>query len=187
MKINEKIAKAFQEDTTGKKTFYSFEYFPARTEAGIENLLDRIERMGQQNPLWIDVTWSAGGRSSEITLDICNHLQNYSGLDVLMHLTCTFMTREKVVEALDSAKKCGIRNILALRGDPPIGSTGWVHQDNGFNHAIDLVRFIKENYGDHFCIVVAGYPETHPDAPSPEADIQYLKDKCEAGADIVIT
>jgi methylenetetrahydrofolate reductase (NADPH) len=68
---------------------------------GIENLIDRIERMGQQNPLWIDVTWSAGGRSSEITMELCNHIQNYTGLDVLMHLTCTYMTRETIVAALE--------------------------------------------------------------------------------------
>jgi methylenetetrahydrofolate reductase (NADPH) len=68
-----------------------------------------------------------------------------------------------------------------------MGQTDWVHQENGFNHAIDLIHFIKENYGDHFCIVVAGYPEVHPDAPSPEGDVMYLKEKCDAGADVVIT
>ena len=68
-----------------------------------------------------------------------------------------------------------------------MGQTDWVHVENGFNHAIDLIRFIKEKYGDYFCIVVAGYPEVHPDAPTPEADIEFLKEKVDAGADLVIT
>ena len=76
------------------KTFYSFEYFPPKTQAGVENLLERIERMGTTNPLWIDITWNAGGVTSDITLELCSHIQNYCGMDVLMHLTCTYMTRE---------------------------------------------------------------------------------------------
>ena len=76
------------------RTYYSFENFPPRTQAGVENLLERIERMGQTNPLWIDVTWGAGGTTSDMTLDICRYVQQYCGLDVLMHITCTYMTRD---------------------------------------------------------------------------------------------
>lgn len=71
------------------------------------------------------------------------------------------MTREKIIESLDKAKELGIRNLLALRGDPPRGATDWVSIENGFNYATDLVKFIRENYGDYFCIVVAAYPEVH--------------------------
>ena len=77
--------------------------------------------------------------------------------------------------------------MLALRGDPPRGATDWVANPNGFNYAIDLVRFIKETYGDYFTICVAGYPEVHLDAKSREDDIQRLKEKVDAGADFVIT
>jgi methylenetetrahydrofolate reductase (NADPH) len=186
MKLNDKIERALANpDKT--KNYYSYEYFPAKTPQGVENLLDRIERMGKTNPLWIDVTWNAGGVTSDITLDLCCHIQAYSGLDVMMHMTCTFMTREKIVESLDKAKKLGIRNILALRGDPPRGATDWVHNENGFNYAIDLVRFIKKEYGDYFCIGVAGYPEIHLQASSRNDDIQYLKEKVDAGADFIIT
>ena len=108
-------------------------------------------------------------------------------MDVLMHFTCSYMTREKVIESLDRAKELGIKNILALRGDPPRGATDWVHNENGFNYASDLVRFIKEQYGDTFCIGVAGYPEVHLQATSREDDIRYLKEKVDAGADFVIT
>lgn len=172
---------------TPKRNFYSFEYFPPKTQAGVENLLDRIERMGKTNPLWIDVTWNAGGVTSDITLDLCSHIQNYCGLDVLMHITCTYMTREKVRESLDKAQELGIKNILALQGDPPRGATHWEPIENGFNHAVDLVRYIKEVYGDFFCIGVAGYPETHLEATSREDDIRYLKEKVDAGSDFVIS
>lgn len=143
--------------------------------------------MATTNPLWVDVTWGAGGSSFDTTLDLCGHIVKYMGLDVLMHLTCTGMTREKVIEALDRAKEFGIRNILALRGDPPFGVENWVPVDNGFSYASELVAFIKERYGDYFCIVVAGYPEVHSQAVSREDDIKHLKEKCDAGADIVIT
>ena len=104
-----------------------------------------------------------------------------------MHITCTFMTREKVKESLDKARELGIKNLLALRGDPPRGATDWVAVENGFNYAVDLVRFIKEEYGDFFCIGVAGYPEIHLQATSREDDIRFLKEKVDAGADFVIT
>jgi len=97
------------------------------------------------------------------------------------------MTREKIVESLDQAKKLGLRNILALRGDPPRGAKDWVRTENGFDYATDLVKFIKETYGDYFCIGVAGYPEVHLEAKSREDDIKYLKQKCDAGADFIIT
>lgn len=149
--------------------------------------MDRIGRMATTNPLWVDVTWGAGGSSFTTTLDLCGHITKYIGLDVLMHLTCTGMTRERVIEALDTAKSYGIRNILALRGDPPHGVENWTPIDNGFAYATELVAFIKQHYEDYFCIVVAGYPEVHMQATSREDDIKHLKEKTDAGADIVIT
>jgi methylenetetrahydrofolate reductase (NADPH) len=109
------------------------------------------------------------------------------GVDVLMNMTCTFMIREKMLERLDAAQNKGIRNILALRGDSPRGASDWVHNENGFNYAIDLVRFIRETYGDYFTICVAGYPEVHLTASSREDDIRHLKEKVDAGADFIIT
>ena len=196
MKISEKIKKINSKtDSPGssprmgekKTSYYSFEYFPPKTQSGVENLVDRIERMGRTNPLWIDVTWNAGGVTSDITLDLCSHIQQYCGLDVLMHITCTYMTRDQVKENLNRARELGIKNLLALRGDPPRGATDWVATENGFNYAIDLVKFIREEYGDFFCIGVAGYPEVHLQATSREDDIYHLKEKVDAGADFVIT
>lgn len=117
--------------------------------------------MGSTNPLWVDVTWRDCGGSFDATLGLCGHIVQNMGLDVLMHLTCTGMTRERIVEALDTAIKFGIFNILALRGDPPFGVEDWAPVENGFSYASELVAFIREKYGDIFCIVVAGYPEVH--------------------------
>lgn len=145
---------------------------------------------------------NAGGRTSSLTIDLCSQIQNFSGLDALMHITCTYMTRDKIIESLEKvsispntsfliihfqAKQLGIRNLLALRGDPPIGKTDWEPIENGFNYAVDLIKFIRATYGDYFCIGVAGYPEVHLQASNRDDDIKYLKDKVDAGADFIIT
>lgn len=132
--------------------------------------------MASTNPLWVDLTWGAGGSTCDTTLEMCGHIQQFIGLDTLMHLTCTGLTRDKVIDVLNKAKDYGIKNILALRGDPPAGVDNWVSVDNGFSYAYQLVAFIKENFGDYFCIVVAGYPEMHPlNVTSYEDEIKFLK------------
>lgn len=105
----------------------------------------------------------------------------------MMHLTCTNMTVETIDHALAKCKEFGVKNILALRGDPPAGEEKWTSCEGGFEYASDLVKYIKEKHGDEFCIAVAGYPETHLEAESAEADIKHLKTKVDAGADLVIT
>ncbi|KAE8225518.1 hypothetical protein CF319_g1765 [Tilletia indica] len=110
--------------------------------------------------------------------------------DVCLHLTCTNVTRTSLEHTLKKAKEYGIRNILALRGDPPRGSEYWTPADASFQQATDLIRFIREHYQDYFCIGVAGYPESHPDAPSNqdlEANVAQLKSKQDCGADFVVT
>lgn len=186
-KINNLLADEKEVPINERQTWYSYEYFPPKTASGEENLVDRIIRMAQTNPLWVDVTWGAGGSTIDTTIDLCGYITNCLGVDVLMHLTCTGLTRERVIESLDRAKENGIKNILALRGDPPFGVENWVPIDNGFSYASELVAFIKEKYGDYFCVVVSGYPEVHSQAVSREDDIKHLKEKCDAGADIVIT
>ena len=163
---------------------YSFEYFPPKTDKGIENLYERIDRMATVNPLWVDVTWR-GDESADITLEMCQHLQMFSGLDVMMHLTCQNMTKDQIDHALNKCQEFGVRNILALRGDPP--PDGVPVNDCHLEYGVDLIRYIKENYGDYFCIGVAGYPETHLEAVSPEDDLKYLKEKIDAGGDLIIT
>merc|ERR1719158_1591312 len=115
--------------------------------------------------MWIDVTWGAGGSTSDTTFDICHEALKYRGVDVMMHLTCSNMPVEKLTGALDKCKEAGICNILALRGDAPEGSDEWSAVEGGFMHAIDLVKYIRANYGNFFSIGVAAYPEATNGVP----------------------
>ncbi|CEG75687.1 Putative Methylenetetrahydrofolate reductase [Rhizopus microsporus] len=183
MKITTKIKKAEDEG----RMFYSFEYFPPKTAMGVQNLYDRIERMQRFGPEFIDITWGAGGSSADLTTEIVATTQSVYGLETMMHLTCTNMPIEKIDKALEAAKRCGCQNILALRGDPPKGQLNWESCENGFNYAIDLVRYIRDKYGDYFCIAVAGHPEGHVDNPDKDDDLLRLKQKVDAGADLIVT
>jgi len=190
-KINEKI-KIWQAEKPGVPWF-SFEYFPPKTQLGMQNLYERFDRMAQLDPMWIDVTWGAGGSTSEKTLELCINALKFHGLNVMMHLTCTNMPKESLKVALQTCKDNGIRNILALRGDPPghleqgEKSEGFKQVEGGFAYATDLVKYIRSEFGDYFCIAVAGYPEGHLEATSFDDDMKYLKEKVDAGADLIVT
>lgn len=166
---------------------FSFEYFPPKTMTGIANLYDRMDRMAQLGPKFIDITWGAGGRVAELTCDIVNQVQAYIGVETCMHLTCTDMGEEKVNEALNKAYKAGCTNILALRGDPPRETEKWEAAEDGFNYARDLVKHIRKLYGNHFSIGVAGYPEGCDDNKDEELLLDHLKEKCDAGASFIVT
>ncbi|KAF2325627.1 hypothetical protein GH714_031321 [Hevea brasiliensis] len=143
-----------------------------------------------------DITWGAGGSTADLTLDIANKMQNMICVETMMHLTCTNMPVEKIDHALQTIKSNGIQNVLALRGDPPHGQDKFVQVEGGFACALDLVKHIRSKYGNYFGITVAGYPEAHPDmigsdgVATPEnyqKDLEYLKRKVDAGADLIIT
>ncbi|KAI8323675.1 MTHFR-domain-containing protein [Martensiomyces pterosporus] len=183
MRISEKIKQA----TESGRPFFSFEYFPPKTEQGLVNLYDRIERMARLDPLFVAVTWGAGGATAQRTLELCGACQGVFGIETLMHLTCTNMDKKMLDSALESAKSSGVQNILALRGDTPRGEEYWTACDGGFTYAKDLVQYIREKYGDYFCIGVAGYPEGHTENPSKEDDLEHLVEKVDAGADFVVS
>ncbi|ORX45478.1 methylenetetrahydrofolate reduct [Hesseltinella vesiculosa] len=183
MKFIDKIRQAEVED----RPYWSFEYFPPKTPQGVQNLYNRIERMKEFNPQGISVTWGAGGTTSDLTAEIVKTSQVKYGVETMMHLTCTNMPKEKVDKALEAAKACGCQNILALRGDPPHGQDRWESCEGGFSHAEDLVKYIRNKYGDYFGIAVAGHPEGHMDASSKEDDLLHLKAKVDAGADLIVT
>jgi len=134
-----------------------------------------MERMKNAiNPLFTDMTWGAGGSTAELTMDLCKHSRE-AGHTSNMHLTCTNMEKDgdpkkAVHDALQQAFDSGIRNIVALRGDPPAGQDEWKAAEGGFTCALDLVQYIRENFGDSFGISVAGYPEGHPNAISEIED-----------------
>mmetsp|Transcript_8247 Transcript_8247/g.24787 ORF Transcript_8247/g.24787 Transcript_8247/m.24787 type:complete len:617 (-) Transcript_8247:127-1977(-) len=186
-RICEKIEQRMKEG----KQFFSFEYFPPKTPAGVDNLHARIDRMSRYEPLFCDITWGARGSTANLTLEIAGNIQKYHGLDCMMHLTCTNMPANTAKEALKEAKDRGLHNILALRGDPAEGEN-WEAAEGGFEHGVDLVKFIRQEYGDYFSICVAGYPEGHPDGYlagnlTYEQEMENLKAKVDAGANFIIT
>ncbi|KAL0577913.1 methylenetetrahydrofolate reductase (NAD(P)H) met13 [Marasmius crinis-equi] len=184
MKITQKIEQCDK----AKKVWWSFEYFPPRTAQGLQNLLDRIERMRGLGPEFIDITWNAGGRTSDLTAEMVKTCQGLIGLETCMHLTCTNMPKEKVDIALREAKNSGCRNVLALRGDPPAGKEDWEAVEGGFVHGIDLVKHIRRDYGDYFDIAVAGFPQ-HMLLPKEELELEmkWLKEKVDAGVNFIFT
>ncbi|KIK69737.1 hypothetical protein GYMLUDRAFT_79816 [Collybiopsis luxurians FD-317 M1] len=185
MKLIDKISSY-----SSSHPFYTFEFFPPRTDQGFENLLSRIVRMSNLNPLAISVTWGAGGNTKDLSLNLAEITQSNYRLDTILHLTCTNMEKGMVDDALRAAKKYGIQNILALRGDPPRGKEEWIPIDPRFQRAIDLVTYIRSHpdFSSHFCIGVAAYPEGHPDhLVDEESEMQFLKEKVDAGADFIIT
>ncbi|KIN04560.1 hypothetical protein OIDMADRAFT_191693 [Oidiodendron maius Zn] len=194
-KITEKIA-ALPPDSN----FFSLEFFPPKTAMGSSNLRTRLERMSRAlRPLFVTVTWGAGGSTSAKSLELAELCQRELGLTTCLHLTCTNTNKALVDRALEQAKNLGIRNILALRGDPPRSEEYTVSGDREgqndeveFEWAIDLVRYIRKQYGDYFCVGVAAYPEGHADESDPqgqslEHDLPYLVDKTRAGADFIMT
>jgi methylenetetrahydrofolate reductase (NADPH) len=165
----------------------SFEFFPPKTEDGDRNLLEKtIPALRQLKPHFCSVTYGAGGSTHDKTLMIVDRIQREHNLTALLHLTCVGATREQIAEVLERAKKIGIRNILALRGDPPAGTTEFQQTPGGFEYSYQLVRFIRE-MGD-FSIGVAGFPEGHIACKEGKfVDWQHLKLKIDSGADFVIT
>merc|ERR1712238_489605 len=139
------------------------------------NLYARMERMKASiNPLFSDVTWGAGGSTAHLTMDIAEQLST-TGHVANMHMTCTNLEnngdpKAAVKSALETAKEKGINNIVALRGDPAAGQEDWKAADGGFTCALDLVEYMRENFGSKFGISVAGYPEGHPNAISEVED-----------------
>lgn len=153
----------------------------------MQNLYDRMDRMHGFGPQFIDVTWGAGGRHSKLTTEMVKVAQTVYGLETLMHLTCTDMERSKLDEALNDAYQAGCTNILALRGDPPREKDKWEATQGGFRYAKDLVKYIKDRYGNHFDIGVAAYSEGCDDNDDVEQLIDHLKEKIDAGATFVVT
>lgn len=183
MHITKKLALAHE----NQKPTFSFEFFPPKTAQGVQNLYDRMDRMHDLGPAFIDITWGAGGRHSQLTCEMVNAAQTHYGLETCMHLTCTDMERSQVDDALRRAYKAGCTNILALRGDPPRDQENWEATEGGFRYAKDLVKYIRANYGDHFDIGVAGYSEGCDDHRDVNLLVDHLKEKVDAGASFVIT
>jgi len=163
----------------------SFEFFPPRTDALEAQLWSCIQRLEPLRPRFVSVTYGAGGTTQARTHATVTRILRETSLTPAAHLTCIGATREEVDEVARSYWDAGVRHIVALRGDPPAGQTGYVPHPGGYAYASDLVAGLKR-IGD-FEISVAAYPEVHPAAISPEADLDNLKRKIDAGATRAIT
>ena len=165
----------------------SFEFFPPKTPEGDRALLERtIPSLLTLRPDYCSVTYGAGGSTREKTLGIVEAIQQTHGLTAMAHLTCVNSTREQLRDVIEEARTRGIRNLLALRGDPPPGSGEFVKTTGGFEFSRELVAFIRELGG--FCIGTAGFPEGHLACKAGKyTDWQFLREKVEAGADFIIT
>lgn len=171
-------------ETQGKyPQVYSFEFFPPKTDEGIEKLRRTRERLSGLSPRFFSVTFGAGGSTRDRTFETVVDIQRESGIDAAPHLSCVGSTPESISEILNQYREHGIRQIVALRGDMPSGMSGPGH----FRYANELVEYIRQEHGDHFHIEVACYPEFHPQAEDADADLQAFKRKVEAGADSAIT
>ena len=170
-----------------KRPVISFEFFPPKTDEGDKNLLERtIPALMKLKPDYCSVTYGAGGSTREKTLGIVNRIQREHGLTAMAHLTCVNSTADQLGEVLAQAKQLGIRNILALRGDPPGGNGEFKKTPGGFEFSYELVRFIKSM--GSFSIGTAGFPEGHIACKEgKQVDWRRLKAKVDEGADFVLT
>lgn len=164
---------------------FSFEFFPPKTEKGDENLFKEIAALKTLDPAFCSVTYGAGGSTREKTVDLVVRIHRECGLEVMCHLTVVGQSKSQVRSVLDRLKENKIENVIALSGDPPQGVTDWKPHPDGFRHSIELVREAAA-YGC-FSIAIAGFPEVHPRSESRQSDLKYLKEKAEAGADLIIT
>lgn len=180
------VRDIYAEKFRAKQPVISFEFFPPKTEEGDRNLLEKtIPALKQANPDYCSVTYGAGGSTRDKTLMIVDRIQKQHQLTAVAHLTCVCATREEIRGLLQQIKSMGVKNVLALRGDPP-GGGEFKATPGGFEFSSQLVEFIREI--DGFSIGVAGFPEGHIACKEgKQVDWQHLKTKIDAGADFVLT
>lgn len=171
--------------SSGKLTL-SFEVFPPKTDTVFESVKLATEEIAKLHPSFMSVTYGAGGGTSRYTLDIAKNIKKLYGVPTLAHLTCVSSTKETVRQKIEEIKAAGIENIMALRGDIPLGLENADRSAWDYQHAIQLVRELK-NYGSDFCIGGACYPEIHPESENQKEDIQHLKEKVDAGCEFLTT
>jgi methylenetetrahydrofolate reductase (NADPH) len=164
---------------------FSFEFFPPKTDAGFASLFHTLEDLKRLDPDWVSVTWGAGGGTRRKTIELVVRIQREIGLTAMAHLTCVGATADSLAETLDELERKGVENVLALRGDPPADQPEFRPEPGGFAHASELARFIRSRWP--FALAGACYPETHQEAASPEADLAALREKVEAGVELLIS
>ena len=164
---------------------FSVEFFPPKTGEGRIQLMETARTLSSLELDFVSVTYGAGGSNRDGTVDITTALKDEVGLEVMAHLSCVGETKEGLAATLDRLAETGIENIFALRGDPPRGETNFVQPEGGLGSSAELAAFIKENYD--FAVGGACFPEVHPEAPDLDTDLNYPKQKVDAGAEFLVT
>ncbi len=170
---------------TSEKTTISCEFFPPKNEQAQENFRKAYRQLEALKPNFFSVTFGAGGSTQAKTFETVAELQRESSIEAAPHLSCITASRQQIREMLDAYRQQGVKRIVALRGDRPSGMGSGDFGD--FHYAADLVKFIREETGNDFSLEVAAYPEFHPQAPNATKDLEYFRQKVEAGADSAIT
>jgi methylenetetrahydrofolate reductase (NADPH) len=164
----------------------SIEVFPPKTADGDQVLLGTLDQLAIYRPRFISCTYGAGGTTRDRTIQLCQQIQSRYACTATAHLTCVGSTCEELLEWIDRARRAGIVNIMALRGDPPQGQGGFTTVPGGLAHADELVALIRGK-SDELGVGVAAYPEVHPEAADAASDLANLKRKVDAGADAAFT
>lgn len=174
------------DDYTAGRFGLSFELFPPKSAESEAVMWQTVAELMDFEPVLITCTYGAGGSTRGTTLDVLKGVRARHDIPVASHLTCVGSSIDELRDYLREARQIGVTAIVALRGDPPKGETAFTPVDGGLRYASELVSLIRAEFPE-LGILVAGYPETHQEAVSPDDDLENLKRKCEAGGDVVVT
>ncbi|NBB78095.1 MAG: methylenetetrahydrofolate reductase [NAD(P)H] [Verrucomicrobia bacterium] len=178
--------ESLQHRFASDEPIFSIEFFPPKSEAAAKQLLRTAEEMQAFDPDFVSITYGAGGSTRSRTLKYARQLYEDYNYTVMPHLTCVGHSRDELIGIVRDFKEAGLRQIMALRGDPPKGETDFKAHPDGLHYANELVELIREYFTD-CAIGVGGYPEKHLEAPSFEVDLLNLKRKVDAGAHFITT
>ncbi len=184
--MSKNVVETMRERLYLRDPVFSFEFFPPKDEKGHATLEKSLAELARLNPAFVSVTCGAAGSTRDLTRDLVLSMQERYDFGVMAHITAMGYSRSELADLVADYRRRGVRNFLALRGDPPRDVPDWQPPTDQANNAREVVEIIRRVAPD-VCIGVAGYPEKHPQAPSHEEDMRHLGEKVAAGADFVVT
>ncbi|MFN2452166.1 MAG: methylenetetrahydrofolate reductase [NAD(P)H] [Candidatus Dormibacteria bacterium] len=169
----------------GSEPVFSFEFFPPKTDAGVQSLFETITQLRDLQPAFVSVTYGAGGSTRDRTVELVRRIRTETDIEPMAHLTCVGATRDELRSVLAEMDAIGIDNVLALRGDPPAGAGSFEVSPDGLRYAAELAAMVSAEY--EFCVGGACYPEGHPDTRDLDRELDHCRAKVAAGAGFLIT